>query len=166
MRSNLFNFCLSTGVSTGGWAQPRGVRRWGRAVAIAGVMATMLSACAPSKVAQCRSLAEIARSTSEDTREAGSGRAEVMRQAADRLDRAAADLNRQWIADGQLKPLQGRFAAAYSDASRAAREFLNAVQSKDRALAEVSVQALEQAANEERLALQEIDRACAAPSAD
>lgn len=133
----------------------------GRAISgLAVAIGLSLTGCAPSRISQCRAIIEIARTTADETREAGSGKPEAMRQAADRFDRAAKDLNGQWITDKQLQTLRTDFASVYGNASRAAREFLNATQQKDRALAEVAVQSLEQAANQEKTAIAATNRYC------
>ncbi|HEY9689822.1 MAG TPA: hypothetical protein V6D46_07500 [Coleofasciculaceae cyanobacterium] len=128
--------------------------------AIVIAVACVMTGCSQSKVAQCKQLVNIARTANETAREAATGKPEAMRRAAESFDRAASDLNKLSLADAQIKEHRSRLADIYADTSRSTREFLNAIQQKDRNLAEIAVQSLEQSANNERNLIQDINQTC------
>ncbi len=120
----------------------------------------VLTGCAQSKVAQCKQLVTIANLANETAREAATGKPEAMHRAAESFDRAAQDLGKLPLSDTQLKDHRSRLADIYTDTSRSTREFLTAIQQKDRNLAEIAVQSLEQSANNERNLIQTINQTC------
>ncbi|TAD75288.1 MAG: hypothetical protein EA001_14215 [Oscillatoriales cyanobacterium] len=123
-------------------------------------LSCLLTSCAQSKAAQCKQLVNIASVANETAREAATGKPDAMRRAAESFDRAANDLNKLALADSDLKQHGSRLADIYADTSHSTRDFLNAIQQKDRNLAEIAVQSLEQSANSERSLIQDINRTC------
>lgn len=123
-------------------------------------LSCLLTSCAQSQAAQCKQLVTIASAANEIAREAATGKPDAMRRAAESFDRAASDLNKLSITDSALQEHRSRLADIYADTSRSTREFLNAIQQKDRNLAEIAVQSLEQSANNERSLIQDINRTC------
>ncbi len=83
-----------------------------------------------------------------------------MLAAAESFDSAAQQLNELRLSDRDLRELRDRLASLYSNTSQSTREFLTAVNQKDRGLAEVSLQALEQSAAEEVTLNQAVNDYC------
>jgi hypothetical protein len=119
-----------------------------------------LAACSETKVVQCNSVTAIANTANQAAKPAASGDPKTMLAAAESFDRAAQQLNELRLTDRDLRDLRDRLASLYSNTSQSTREFLTAVNQKDRGLAEVSLQALEQSAAEEVTLNQAVNDYC------
>ncbi len=119
-----------------------------------------LAACGDTKVVQCNSVTAIANTANQAAKPAANGDPKTMLAAAESFDSAAQQLNELRLSDRDLRELRDRLASLYSNTSQSTREFLTAVNQKDRGLAEVSLQALEQSAAEEVTLNQAVNDYC------
>ena len=130
----------------------------------------LLGSCAPSKISQCRQAIDLAnvansRAVSQALSETSTRRSQAtdtkdLLQAAEILASAGEELRALQLRDSQLQTWQTEYAGTYSELAAATHELVEAIDRRDREVAERARDRLETASSTEESLVRTINDYC------
>ncbi len=133
-------------------------------VSVTTAISLLTVSCAESKVSQCNKIIQVANKAVNETKSVTnngqSSDPKVYLQVANAMQKASQDMQAINVNDEKLKDYQAGFIKIYGGSSKATREYIAALDKKDRPAAEKALDNLLQATTPEQKLVTDINTYC------